>query len=384
MRPNQTALLSTDRYSRQTLSGWRQDVLQAARVLVVGAGALGNEVLKNLALCGIGALDVMDFDVVENSNLSRCILFREDDLHRMKAHVAAERLRDISPDSVVSALPLDIRMDVGAGLLRDYDIVLGCMDNIEARLALGRLCRDAGVVYVDGGMDASGGQVSLLDPHDGACFECGMTARMWERVAERQSCLRMGSGEDADTVPMAATAVMASAIGALQAQEAVRWLLRGTGRTPAPLQPGQKVCLQSAPYGMFVVSAAVSSECEAHHRSAPAYVFECGPADVTVLQLLDAFDADTLALPWDVVTRLECVGCCTDECVLPLHSMTKKQMQCPQCGRLRLPEMQSTVARTETSAHCTLMALGVPRLAVLDLIRTLWNGESERIRVELV
>lgn len=379
-----TFMSDTDRYSRQVLSGWRQDVLQAARVLVVGAGALGNEVLKNLALSGIGVLDVMDFDVVENSNLSRCILFREEDLHRMKAHVAAERLRDIARDMRVRALPLDVRVDVGAGLLHGYDLVLGCMDNIEARLALGRLCRDAGVVYLDGGMDATGGQVSLFHPQDGACFECGMTARMWERVAERQSCLRMGSGEDANAAPMAATAVMASSIGALQAQEAVRWLLRDTGKTPAPLQPGQKVCLQSAPYGMFVVSASVSPECEVHARSKPTHSFESDPADVTVAQLLEAFDADALLLAWDVVTRMECVGCCADACVLPLHRMSKKQLQCPRCGRLRLPEMRSTVGRADELAARTLMELGVPRLAVLDVSRTLANGEAERIRVELI
>lgn len=379
-----TFISDTDRYSRQVLSGWRQDVLQAARVLVVGAGALGNEVLKNLALSGIGVLDVMDFDVVENSNLSRCILFREEDLHRMKAHVAVEHLRDIARNARIHALPLDVRVGVGAGLFHNYDLVLGCMDNIEARLVLGRLCRDAGVVYLDGGMDATGGQVSLFHPQEGACFECGMTARMWERVAERQSCLRMGSGDDANATPMAATAVMASSIGALQAQEAVRWLLRDTGKTPAPLQPGQKVCLQSAPYGMFVVSASVSPECEAHARCAPTHVFEGGPADVTVAQLLEAFEADVLSLAWDVVTRMECMNCCADDCVLPLHRMSKQQLRCPQCGRLRLPEMQSTVGHADALATRTLMDLGVPRLAVLDLVRTRSNGEVERIRVELV
>jgi len=379
-----TSLTHADRYSRQALSGWRQDTLAAARILVIGAGALGNEVLKNLALSGIGFVDVMDFDVVETSNLSRCILFRDEDLHCSKAHVAAERLREISPEIEARALPLDVRVDVGAGLLRAYDIVLGCMDNIEARLALGRLCRDAGVAYLDGGMDAAGGQVSLFHPHDGACFECGMTMRMWERVAHRQSCLRMGTGEEIDHTPMAATAVMASSIGALQAQEAVRWLLRETGKTPAPLQPGQKVCLQTAPYGMFVVSSSVSPQCEAHQQMAVTHCFAGTPEAITVAQLLDAFAADVLSLPWDVVTCLECLDCCMEECVLPLHQMTRKRMQCPHCGRLRLPEMQSSITRKDVLAEHTLMELGVPRLSVLDLSRITITGESERIRVELV
>ncbi|MEZ2345821.1 ThiF family adenylyltransferase [Terriglobus sp. RCC_193] len=380
-----THLTHADRYSRQTLSGWRQDVLAGARMLVVGAGALGNEVLKNLALSGIGLVDVMDFDVVESSNLSRCILFRDEDLHCMKARVVPKRLREISPEIETRALPLDVCVDVGAGLLRGYDMVLGCMDNIEARLALGRLCRDAGVVYLDGGMDAAGGQVSLFHPYDGACFECGMTARMWERVAQRQSCLRMGTGEEEmDSMPMAATAMMASSIGALQAQEAVRWLLRETGKTHAPLQPGQKVCLQTAPYGMFVVSASVSSQCETHQRIAVTHCFAGSPVEVTVAQLLDAFAADALSLPWDVVTCMECLDCCVEECLLPLHQITRKQMHCPRCGRVRSPEMQSSIAREDALAGHTLMELGVPQLSVLDLSRTTMTGESERIRVELV
>lgn len=381
---NPTSHRYADRYSRQTLSGWRQDMLTAARILVVGAGALGNEVLKNLALSGIGLVDVMDFDVVEASNLSRCILFRDEDLHCMKAHVAARRLHEISPEIEARALPLDVRVDVGAGLLRGYDMVLGCMDNIEARLALGSLCRDADVVYLDGGMDAAGGQVSLFHPHDGACFECGMTAQMWERVAHRQSCLRMGTGAEMNSIPMAATAVMASSIGALQAQEAVRWLLRETGKTPAPLQPGQKVCLQTAPYSMFVVSASISPRCEAHQRMAVTHCFAGTPAEITVAQLLDAFAADALSLSWDVVTRMECLDCCIEECLLPLHQMTRKRMQCPRCGRLRLPEMQSFITREDVVAKHTLMELGVPRLSVLNLSRTTMSGESERIRVELV
>ncbi|MDE2507058.1 MAG: ThiF family adenylyltransferase, partial [Planctomycetota bacterium] len=83
-----------DRYGRlRLISWWRQDRLAASRVLVVGAGALGNEALKNLALVGVGAIHIVDFDVVEPSNLARSVFFRAADAGRPKAEVAAERAR---------------------------------------------------------------------------------------------------------------------------------------------------------------------------------------------------------------------------------------------------------------------------------------------------
>ena len=79
-----------DRYSRlRLISWWRQERLRDARVLVVGAGALGNEVMKNLVLLGLGTTYLIDLDVVEPSNLSRSVLFREQDGGHPKAHVAA-------------------------------------------------------------------------------------------------------------------------------------------------------------------------------------------------------------------------------------------------------------------------------------------------------
>jgi adenylyltransferase/sulfurtransferase len=68
--------------------------------LVIGAGALGNEIIKNLALTGIGNILLVDFDQIEPSNLSRSILFRETDRGRYKADVAAERAREIFPDII--------------------------------------------------------------------------------------------------------------------------------------------------------------------------------------------------------------------------------------------------------------------------------------------
>ena len=153
--------LGADLYPR--LSWFKQDRLRAANVMVVGCGALGNEVLKNLALFGVGHLVVVDFDVVEPSNLTRSILFNRADAQagRPKALVAAERIQEINPEIRVLPLLGDITHDVGLGLLRRMDVVVGCVDNRWARYCLNRLCMRANVPWVDGGIDGHARQELL-------------------------------------------------------------------------------------------------------------------------------------------------------------------------------------------------------------------------------
>src|SRR4051794_17673400 len=103
----------SDRYSRLRLIGWwDQERLRAAKVLVVGAGAIGNEVLKNLAQVGIGQVWVVDLDEIEDSNLTRSVLFRRADRGKSKAIAAAAAMRDINPDVCVTPIHGNVMTDV--------------------------------------------------------------------------------------------------------------------------------------------------------------------------------------------------------------------------------------------------------------------------------
>ena len=117
---------------------FQQDKIAAARIMVVGCGALGNEVLKNLALMGAENLVVVDFDRVEQGNLSRSVLFEkaDADASRYKVDVVAERLRNMNPRMQVSTVRGDVAYDVGLGLVRSMDVVIGCVDNRWARYCI--------------------------------------------------------------------------------------------------------------------------------------------------------------------------------------------------------------------------------------------------------
>src|SRR5882672_9331763 len=124
-----------DRFSRfRLVPWWDQNKIRATRVLVVGAGALGNEILKNLALLGFEQIVVVDLDRIEESNLSRTILYRASDIGEYKAHVAARSTEAILPGAVVRPLVANIMYDCGLGLFRWADLILAGLDNREARL----------------------------------------------------------------------------------------------------------------------------------------------------------------------------------------------------------------------------------------------------------
>ncbi|MFM8427418.1 MAG: ThiF family adenylyltransferase, partial [Chloroflexota bacterium] len=97
------------------ISWWDREKVQNAKVMVVGAGALGNEVIKNLALMGVGHIYIVDFDKIEMANLSRSVLFRESDNNRSKAEIAAARAKSVNPQIHVQYLNGDITSKIGLG-----------------------------------------------------------------------------------------------------------------------------------------------------------------------------------------------------------------------------------------------------------------------------
>ena len=200
----------------------RQDLVSAAHVMVVGCGALGNEVLKNLVLMGVTHIVAVDFDIVEMGNLTRSVLFTRSDAERKrtKVEVVAERVHDMNPNINIQTICGDIAYDVGLGLIRQMDVVIGCVDSRWARFCINRYCMRAGIPWVDGGIDGLEGTVRVFAPGKN-CYACNLGPEGLKDLARRMPCSGIiRRQEQRGSAPT--TSIIASIIGAIEVQEALK------------------------------------------------------------------------------------------------------------------------------------------------------------------
>lgn len=204
------------------LSWFHKDKVKNARVLVAGAGALGNEVVKDLALFGVGHIYVVDFDRIEISNLTRSILFREEDAynHSYKAEIVAKRAMEINPQIHVVPIVGNLFSEVGLGLYCTVDVVIGCLDSRIARYLLNRLCMRAGKTWIDGGIENLSGNVQVFSPGTN-CYECSLSREEFNHIMVRMGCADVVRIQE-QAGRVATTPISASIIGAMQVQEAMK------------------------------------------------------------------------------------------------------------------------------------------------------------------
>ena len=218
-------------------SPFRQEEVSNARIMVVGCGALGNEVLKNLILLGVRHLVVVDFDRVEKDNLSRSVLFTKDDADagRYKVDAVVQRLRQMAPETEVTPICGDIAYDVGLGLIRQMNVLIGCVDNRWARYCINRHAMRAGIPWVDGAIDTLEGTARVFRPGEN-CYACNLGPEGLRDMARRMSCAGMiRRNIEAGKAPT--TSIAASVIGAVEVQEAMKLL------HPQELQEGEQTSL---------------------------------------------------------------------------------------------------------------------------------------------
>lgn len=188
--------------------------MKNAKVLVAGAGALGNEVVKNLALFGVGHIYVVDFDRIELSNLTRSVLFREEDAysHSYKAEIVAKRAREINPQIKVTPIVGNLFSEVGLGLYRSVDVVIGCLDSRIARYLLNRLSLRAGKSWIDGSIENLTGVVKVYTPGMN-CYECGLSREEFNNIMLRTGCADVVRTQSS-AGRVATTPISASIVGA--------------------------------------------------------------------------------------------------------------------------------------------------------------------------
>lgn len=164
------------RYNRQIILSEigqaGQDKLSNAKVLVIGTGGLGCPVLQYLTAAGIGTLGIIDFDVVELSNLHRQVLFGTSSLGKNKADAAKARLKDLNPDISIIAYAEKLTHQNAIDLFSQYDIIVDGSDNFETRYLANDACIITHKPLVFGSIYKFEGQVSVFNYQNGPSYRC--------------------------------------------------------------------------------------------------------------------------------------------------------------------------------------------------------------------
>lgn len=216
--------IDKDREERQKrISGWNQSLIEKACAIIAGAGALGNELVKNLAMLGIGRIYLIDFDFVVNSNLNRCVFFRKTDASRRlsKADVISKRARRLNPEVEVVPIVDDLER-IDRSIYKSASVAFGGLDSLVARMQLNIDCYFNDVPLVDGAIEGFEGQVQVVVPPTSACLECGISDRDRDLIWSRISCTGQGLNLGERKMPALPTTV--SLISALQVQEGLKLL----------------------------------------------------------------------------------------------------------------------------------------------------------------
>ena len=146
--------------------------LKQAKVLLIGTGGLGAPLSLYLAAAGVGKLGLVDFDVVDFSNLQRQVTFTTKDVGRRKVEAASERLRDMNPDIEIVVHETKLTSENALELFKDYDIVADGTDNFPTRYLVNDACVLTGKPNVYGSIFRFEGQVSVFGHEDGPCYRC--------------------------------------------------------------------------------------------------------------------------------------------------------------------------------------------------------------------
>ncbi len=328
-----------DRFHRfKLISWWDQQRLKDAKVLVIGAGALGNELLKNLALLGVGNVLVADMDRIENSNLSRSVLYRARDNGELKATAAARATKDIYPDMNCHAFNGNVVYDLGLGVFRWADVILGGLDNREARLAINRACWKLNRPWIDGAIEAIQGTARVFVPDGPAqaapCYECTMSETDWRLLNLRRSC-NLLTREEMQGGKTPTTPTISSIIAGVQSQEAVK-LLHGMESFP-----GKGWVFAGLSADSYQVEFQRKEDCYSHDPIDEVIPLDGGTETLTVRQLLAearALLGETaeLELGRDILEKLVCPKCGAAETMFASLGKVSAQLAwCPNCKDVR-------------------------------------------------
>ena len=357
-----------DRFHRFSLMDWwNQHRIKSAKVLVVGAGALGNEILKNLALLGVGNILVADLDKIENSNLSRSVLYRATDNGNSKAATAATRAREIYPDMNIHYFEGDIVYGLGAGVYRWADVIIGGLDNREARLSINRNCWKVRRPWIDGAIEKIDGVARVFDPTvhpNGPCYECTMSEIDWRLMNERRSCNGL-TRDEMQEGKIPTTPTISSVIAGIQSQEAIK-LLHGM-KTIA----GKGFVFSGITCDSYLVEYTQDEDCMSHDPPQEIILLPGRSCEITVMELqrlaTEKLGGEIeLEFGHDIIEKFVCPYCNNENDVFtPLGNARLSQAVCRNCGKERAAKTFYKVRSDASFIDRTFAQIGVPKFDIV-------------------
>jgi molybdopterin/thiamine biosynthesis adenylyltransferase len=353
--------LHEDRYSRLRLIPWWDEAkIRASRVLVVGAGALGNEILKNLALLGFLKVVIVDLDRIEESNLSRAVLFRESDVGSLKADAAARSYVSLCPGATVRSLSADVIHQVGLGLFAWSDLIIAGLDNREARLWINRAAWKTSRPWVDGAIEGINGVVRVFVPGAPPCYECTLGETDWALLERRMSCNLLLAEADVQG-KVATTPTISSIIAGVQVQEAMK-LIHGL-----PTLAGHGYIFEGLNHTSYVVEYTANADCMSHYTFGRSIRLKERSRDLTLEQLRararQDLHSEDVALEFsrDIIHQLACPHCDAVEALfVPVGTVSYEQGRCPADGHMRRVITLHSYSGEAELADRRLDQLGLP------------------------
>lgn len=216
---------NNNRYQRQVqlkeIGSVGQDKIAQAKVLIIGAGGLGCPALQYLAAAGVGTIGIIDFDVVEMSNLQRQILYTVDDLGKSKAITAAKRVEALNPEITIKSYNFQITNQNALEILENYDIIIDGSDNFATRYLINDACvlLDKPLVY--GAVLRFEGQIGVFNLEDNETHIKTNYRDLFPKAPDSASAISCND--------VGVLGVIPGIIGTMQATEALK-IITGVGK----------------------------------------------------------------------------------------------------------------------------------------------------------
>ena len=355
--------LREDRFSRlRLIPWWDQSKIANCRLLVVGAGALGNEILKNAALLGFRKVIIVDLDRIEESNLSRTVLFRDTDIGQFKSQTAAKAYSSLAGNSQAQPLIANIVNECGLGLFEWSDLILAGLDNREARLWINRCAWKVNRPWIDGAIEGINGVVRVFLPGVPPCYECTLGKVDWALLEKRLSCNLLAL-DPAPEGKVPTTPTISSIIAGMQVQEGVK-LIHGL-----PTLAGKGFIFEGMNHSSYVVEYTENPDCMSHYTLPEIVHLPESSRELTLEDLrrraqsdFGTPDEDTvIEFSRDILYKFVCPACNSEEeKYAAMGSTPFAAARCPNDGQTRSVISLHTYTGKESCRSRRLSDLGLP------------------------